>query len=172
MKLLDSNQIKKTIELLLQDKIVIIPTDTIYGISAKISENNRIKINKLKRSDINKQLIILISSIEQGLELIAKNKEVIDHLENDISTTIIYYSKDDINKKIAIRLIKRPDLFEIIEKTGPIYSTSVNYNKQIFLKTKEELLAFNEQIEEVFFSEELNNPPSKIVDLTNNTRKR
>src|SRR5699024_8199972 len=102
----------------------------IYGISGIVSDVNNIKINNIKNADTNKPLIILISNVNQ-LNQLNINK----YSSNDIlflekkQTTIIF--KNDNNEKMAVRLVQRDDLKQIINSTGPIFSTSVNiHNKK------------------------------------------
>ncbi|WP_434334468.1 Sua5/YciO/YrdC/YwlC family protein [Mycoplasma capricolum subsp. capricolum] len=156
--MLTDTKINKAIELLKNNQIVILPTDTIYGLSAIYSLENQIKINQVKKADINKPLIVLISSLDQLDKLDILDLTDKNFLLNTDPTTVIFKTT---SSSIAIRLVKRNDIKQIINNTGPIISTSVNIHGFDPLTNKKDLISFNKNIE-VFFDEELNNNPSKI----------
>ncbi|AJM72180.1 L-threonylcarbamoyladenylate synthase [Mycoplasma yeatsii] len=161
--MLKSHEENKAIELLKQNKIIILPTDTIYGLSAVYSLENEREINRIKKADLNKRLIILISNLDQ-----LKDLDIVDQTDKELllsndPTTVIFKTKDS---SIAVRLVKRQDIKNIINKVGPIISTSVNFHKSEPLKTKIDLENFNKDIV-VFFDEQLNGLPSRIYDSIN-----
>ncbi|AHI53364.1 L-threonylcarbamoyladenylate synthase [Spiroplasma culicicola] len=170
MKLLDKKEIDLAIECLLNNQIVILPTDTIYGLSSLVSQENELRINDLKGSSENKRLIILVSNLDQAQEFIDLNDQIIEALQSQEPTTVIY-QKQKGTLSYAIRLIQRKDLKQIIDVTGPIFSTSVNKTGKDFLITHEQLKSFSENVS-CFFTEELKNKPSIIVDFINNKKKR
>ncbi|QVK08652.1 L-threonylcarbamoyladenylate synthase [Mycoplasma mycoides] len=151
-------KINKAIELLKNNQIIILPTDTIYGLSAIYSLENQIRVNQVKNADITKPLIILISNLDQLNDLEITDLTDKDYLLNDEPTTVIFKTK---SSSIAIRLVKREDIKQIINKTGPIISTSVNSHNFKPLIKENDLINFNKKIE-VFFDTQLNNKPSKI----------
>ncbi|AGJ90505.1 L-threonylcarbamoyladenylate synthase [Mycoplasma putrefaciens] len=162
--MLKKHEESKAIELLKQNKIIILPTDTIYGLSAIYSLENEQKINLIKNADINKKLIILISSLDQLNDL----KIIDDHDKNylvlDQPTTVIFATSNNLT--IAVRLVKRADIKNIINQVGPIISTSVNLHGSEPLKKYQDLKEFNKKIT-LFFDTELNASPSKIYDSIN-----
>ncbi|CBW53864.1 Conserved hypothetical protein [Mycoplasma mycoides subsp. capri LC str. 95010] len=151
-------KINKAVELLKNNQIIILPTDTIYGLSAIYSLENQIRVNQVKNADITKPLIVLISSLDQLNDLEITDLTDKDYLLNDEPTTVIFKTK---SSSIAIRLVKREDVKQIINKTGPIISTSVNLHNFKPLIKENDLINFNKNIE-VFFDTQLNNKPSKI----------
>ncbi|QHX36950.1 L-threonylcarbamoyladenylate synthase [Spiroplasma sp. BIUS-1] len=163
--MLSQKKINSAIDFLKSDKIVILPTDTIYGLSAIFNSENELRINKIKRSEETKKLIVLFSKNKQIKKLINLTKEFKVNLKSKEPITQIVNDKN--NQTIALRKVKRKDLKKIINKTGPIFSTSVNYSGNSFLNKKEELDLFNIQVSEVFWDGELNSKPSKILDLVN-----
>ncbi|MDQ0567637.1 L-threonylcarbamoyladenylate synthase [Mycoplasma yeatsii] len=161
--MLKNHEENKAIELLKQNKIIILPTDTIYGLSAVYTLENEREINRVKKADLNKRLIILISNLEQ-----LKDLDVFDQTDKELllsndPTTVIFKTKDS---SVAVRLVKRQDIKNIINKVGPIISTSVNFHKSEPLKTKMDLENFNKDIV-VFFDEQLNGSASRIYDSIN-----
>ncbi|WP_338984800.1 L-threonylcarbamoyladenylate synthase [Spiroplasma endosymbiont of Diplazon laetatorius] len=162
--MLSKKDIKSAIRYLKDNKVVILPTDTIYGLSALYNNENENKINLIKKSKENKKLIVLFSKIKQVKKLIKLEKEFFKNLKLKEPITQIVETKEG---SIALRKVKRRDLKKIINKTGLIFSTSVNYSGNPFLSKKEELELFNIQISEVFWDGILESKPSKIIDLIN-----
>ncbi|QGS52418.1 Sua5/YciO/YrdC/YwlC family protein [Spiroplasma tabanidicola] len=168
--LLSPLQKELAIKLLKSNEIIILPTDTIYGLSALVSEENRIKINKKKNSSLDKPLIILVSSLDQASKFIDLNEEIIKVLKDDQPTTAIF-KKEFANETYAIRLVKRKDICEIIENVGPIFSTSVNISNEKFLSNQTELENFIGK-KNCFYTDFLDAKPSKILDFTSKSIKR
>ncbi|WP_339020630.1 L-threonylcarbamoyladenylate synthase [Spiroplasma endosymbiont of Atherix ibis] len=163
--MLTKNDILKAINLLKENKVIILPTDSIYGLSALYNEENRIRVNKIKKSQESKKLIVLFSKLKQVKKIININKKFKKNAKSKIPITQIVNTKE--NGSIALRKVKRKDLLSIINKTGLIFSTSVNYSNNPYLNKKEELDLFNKNVNEVFWDGELNGKPSKIIDLIN-----
>lgn len=152
-------EIKQAIAKLENNEIIILPTDTIYGLSAQFNFENKIKINQLKSADLAKPLILLISNLEQVNGLAILNDKTIKLLNSELPITVIVPGIESL----AIRLVKRNDLKEIIDIVGPIYSTSVNFHGQKPLMEKVDLEQFDSTIQ-VFWDQPLNSNPSKIFD--------
>ncbi|AGR41553.1 L-threonylcarbamoyladenylate synthase [Spiroplasma taiwanense] len=167
--MLNRSEIKEIIKNLKNQKVLIIPTDTIYGISAVISKENEILINSIKMSPNNKKLIILISNLKQAKKMILLNNEIENNFLDLRPITQIISLKKNPNKNIALRMIKRKDLKKIIDKTGPIFSTSVNKTGFDFLTQKDELENFSNKIFKVYWDGELKNSPSMIIDFSKQT---
>lgn len=164
-------EIQAAIKLLNNNKLIILPTDTIHGISAIVAEGNEARINSIKGSPLNKPLIILISSIEQAKSFVTVDKVFLDNIKTEEPTTVIYSKANEV-KTYALRLVTKTDIKEIIDSVGPIYSTSVNRSTESILSKFDELSQFSEQISHVFYDEELDTNPSKIVDLRDFSKKR
>ncbi len=119
----------KAEEFLKKGGVVVIPTDTIYGIACSansIKATNR--IYKIKGRDKKKPFIILISSINDlkkfkisNYSTIRSNKRIYKIFRPKVSVIL--------NSKLpAFRLVnkKNKNLFNLIKKVGPIATTSVN----------------------------------------------
>ncbi|ATZ18340.1 L-threonylcarbamoyladenylate synthase [Mesoplasma melaleucae] len=160
--MLNSTQISKAILDLKNDEVIILPTDTIYGLSALWNKTNEVKINKLKNATNNKPLIVLISDIKQldGMHIVENKAK--DLLFEKLTTVIFKMNND--SQTIAVRLIEREDIKTIIDEVGPIFSTSVNKHGDKALNKKEELLNFNLNLNVYFDSEVTNTKPSKIYN--------
>lgn len=163
MKLLTALQQQTIIKKLNQGEILILPTDTIYGLSARVDPQLKAKINLLKQAHETKQLIILVDGLTMAQRLVKTDPDSLNLLTSDEPLTIIYPSKTDPEQTLALRMVKRIDLQAIIHQTGPLYSTSVNVHDHPFLQTQTSLEQFNPGVQ-VFYVGELNRQPSKIYN--------
>ncbi len=140
------NQIRAEINIvsdyLLQDKPVIIPTDTIYGFSCLPNAFKAIeKIISLKKRDQNKPFLLLDTNIARIKSLLTEDSFSLSFIDQIVAKklwpgplTIIAEKNKNINLKflknfqtVGIRYPKNDYLKAIIKKTSrPILSTSIN----------------------------------------------
>ncbi len=101
--------------------IFITTTDTILGIGGKVNNVVKEKIYQLKNRDKSKQLVIVISSLEQLRKIEKLNSKHLDYINNywPGSTTLI------INNQ-AYRMPNNNELLKLIDEQGPFYLTSCN----------------------------------------------
>ena len=127
------NDWQKAKKILENDGIVVIPTDTLYGIVASAFSPKAVeKIYKIKERDKTKPLIVLISSV--------KDLEKFD-IKGDFSkifqpkVSVLLECKSNKFKyihrgtnEIAFRMIglKNKNLLNLIKKVGPIVAPSAN----------------------------------------------
>ncbi|XOD68542.1 MAG: L-threonylcarbamoyladenylate synthase [Flavobacteriales bacterium AspAUS03] len=131
-----SQEIEKSIRTLQEGKVLLYPTDTVWGIGCDATQEQTVqKIYRIKQRDVGKAMIILVESPERLSRLVKVPKVVwrlIHRTEKPL--TIIYenpqgvapnlYAKD---QTLAIRLTK--DLFckTLIQALNkPLVSTSAN----------------------------------------------
>lgn len=138
---------KDIAKFLLEDKVVAMPTDTIYGLSASINSDKAIKfIFSLKERPINKTMIILVSSLEEALSFWKEEdysiiKDLISNYPDTKLTMVAKHNGSKVNSLlisedgyIAIRIVKDKRLIDLLKDSGPIASTSANkhQSKEIF----------------------------------------
>ena len=164
-------------------KIGIIPTDTIYGLSCLTSsEENVEKIYKIKQRDYSKPFIILISSIQELKQfeiLLSEAEENIlkKYWPGPVSIILNVSGKEYkyLHRgmgTIAFRLPKHKDLLSIIKVTGPIVSTSANISDfQPINSVPEAQKLFKDKVNFMLDRGSLENKPSKIIRIENNTEK-
>lgn len=160
--------------------LVIIPTDTVYGISADMTNENAInKVYICKQREKNKPLILLVSN----KEMLKKYTKNLTSLEKEIiqkylpgKLTILLPKNDNVSAKITagsnlvgIRMPDNNELIQIIEKVGsPIISTSANISgEKTITNPKEidkELLKYISYVED---AGTINNEPSSIIKIEN-----
>lgn len=132
-------EINKSVELLKKGKILLYPTDTIWGIGCDATNTKAVqRIYKLKGRKENKCMIVLLDS-PGNLEKYVKKVPPIAYdliLNSRSPLTIVYPRAKNLAKSIiakdgsiAIRIVGGRYSGEIIRRLGkPIVSTSANYS--------------------------------------------
>jgi L-threonylcarbamoyladenylate synthase len=128
----------KIVSLLKSGAIGLLPTDTIYGLSAVAMKKDAVeKIHNLKKRDDKKPLIVLVSSIKQ-FQLLGINdsqpKAIKKYWPSPLSVIfesfVIPKWLDLGTKSLAVRMPDNKELLDLIKKTGPIVSSSANLQGQ------------------------------------------
>ncbi len=147
-----SKEIKQSADILLQDKILIHPTENLYGFGASISSLKAIEeIIKLKKRPSQQGFIVLISNYSQlnRLAVISSNLErkLIQKFWPGPLTVIFTTNPNlhnkyiTINNTIAIRMVGNEITRKIIELMGiPIISTSLNISGETPINSTEEII--------------------------------
>ena len=127
------------IETLKKGRIILYPTDTIWGIGCDATNNRAVsRIFEIKQRHESKSLIILASDIEMISQYVEKiSHSVIELIKNTYKPlTIIYEQAKNLAKSaiaadgtVAIRIPKDDFCLDLIRKFGkPIISTSANFS--------------------------------------------
>ena len=128
---------KNIVPILLSGGIGVFPTDTIYGvIGSALNKKTVERIYKLRKRELKKPMIILISSLNDlrifGIKLNAKQRNVLVKLWPG-KVSIIFDCKSKKmsylhrgTKTLALRLPKDENLVKILKKTGPLMAPSAN----------------------------------------------
>ena len=130
--------IKKISESIRLGRIIILPTDTVYGISASPFNEKAIKkVYDLKERDLSKPCNILVSNFSMIKDVTKNITKIEERIIKEFfpgALTIIFDKNDKIPKSVTAGLdtigIRMPDnkfLLELIENIGhPILATSLN----------------------------------------------
>lgn len=140
-------------------KLIIFPTDTVYGIGCHIFDLENIdKIYKIKKRSKDKPLACLCSSLEQ-IESIAytddKIKKIIDKFLPG-PLTLILKSKEDVIEKIGyktigVRIPNNITALEILNNIGPMLTTSVNDSGEVPMNEYEDIVnKYNNVVDEIY----------------------
>jgi len=157
------NTFNRTIELLNDNDVLVLPCDTIYGLCAKMGEAEETLRNIKKRRETKPFLVL--ATLEQAKELCDIPQDIIDLWP--CSLTAVLNKKD--GGTLAIRVPADPFLQSILkELNSPIYSTSINesgYSSltnivDIILNYKDRVSAF------VVDSEMQGQTPSTLINVT------
>ena len=129
-------EISTTNTYLKEAKVILYPTDTVWGLGCDASSFNAVtKIYQLKNRAESKSLIVLVSSIHMLKKHVTVPKKALEVLKQvKKPTTIIYnnpkgFAKNTIadDGTIAIRIVQDPFCRKLIKRFGkPIVSTSAN----------------------------------------------
>ncbi len=118
-------------------KIGVIPTDTIYGVAAAAFSKKAVaRAYKILKRNPKKPFIVLIGSIEDLSLFNIKLDRITENILKNIwpgKVSVILPVKGRKfeylhrgTKTLAFRFPKKKNLIEILEKTGPLISTSAN----------------------------------------------
>jgi len=134
-------EIQKSVKLLKKGKILLYPTDTIWGIGCDATNSKAIQnIYKLKKRSERKAMIVLVDSADKLKNYLKKVPPVAYDLIQNSKTplTIVYPEATNLAKNIvsddgtiAIRVVVDEYCTEMIRQFGkPIVSTSANFSNQ------------------------------------------
>lgn len=169
--------IKKAVNLLLKGEVVILPTDTVYGLFGRAFDKNAgKKIYRIKGRDFVKPLQVFLSKksdIFKYCQVNEKQKKYIDKYLPGPYTLILKLKKNQkklfcfLKDTIGIRIIKNKLLNEIIKKTGPLAASSANFSGQ---PTPVKFKDINKNIvKKVFFIKNdkfVKGKSSTVIDIT------
>ena len=155
---------------ILEGKIFIYPTDTIYGIGCDATNEQAVeKVRQIKERDRDKPLSIIAPGFDWIKEHCFVDADLDKYLPGPYTIILKKKEKDFLNhvsntEFLGIR-IPKCDFSEKVAKTGrPFITTSVNLSSQPFAKkisdVPEEIL---EKIDVVVDEGELNGKPSILI---------
>jgi L-threonylcarbamoyladenylate synthase len=166
---------KKVAELLNSGGVGLLPTDTIYGLSALALNKDAVqKVHKLKQRDGGKPLVVLIADVKQLAELglsVAHADFVKKYWPGPLSLEFDASSAPEWLHRgmyyFGVRLPKHSELGDLIAKTGPIVSTSANLQGQAPAKNVEEAKKyFGDKLDFYVDSGEVSGQSSTLVKVT------
>lgn len=156
--------LEKTVRLLQEDKVMVLPCDTIYGLCAKVGPAEQ-ALRSVKYRGETKPFLIL-ATLEQAKSLCIVPKDVEDAWP--CALTAILQNLDG-NGTTAIRVPADDFLQEVLSKLGkPIYSTSVNESGYLTITNITDIIfAFKNRVPAfVVGSEKQGTVPSTLIDCT------
>lgn len=123
--------LKDVVKTLLNGDMVVIRTDTIYGIIARASDEKAVeKVYDVKGRERNKQCIVLIAnaaSVPAHAELIRHYSET-----ETIPTSVVAPASNEPEwilrggDSVAYRVVRNDLLKQVIEQVGPVIAPSAN----------------------------------------------
>jgi L-threonylcarbamoyladenylate synthase len=166
----------KVVELLKKGDVGLIPTDTIYGLSARALDEAAVeRIHTIKGRDAGKPLIVLISDIKM-LDLLSISAGQARIIERYWPGRLSFeFQAPDApawlhrgQNHFAIRLPDYEDLRNLIRKAGPIVSTSANKQGGEPARSIQEAQAlFGDKLDFYVDAGRLDNPPSTLAEFKN-----
>lgn len=150
----------------------LLPSDTIYGLSARALDRGAVeRIHALKDRSPGKPMIVLISDIKM-LDLLSISADQAglakDYWPGPLS---LEFQAPDAPawlhrglKHFAIRLPDYPELRQLIDKVGPLVSTSANIEGQEPVSSVAEARrVFGDKLDFLVDAGQLDNPPSTLA---------
>ena len=159
-------------QLLKQGRVGVLPTDTIYGLSCITSSQKAVRrIHILKKRDKTKPFVILISKVTQLTSLGINTAEAGPALAYWPGPLTLVCSASQApswlsmgSAALAVRQPASDELRRLIDKTGPLISTSVNLQgSKPAANIKEAMNCFGEELDFYVDAGELTSLPSTIV---------
>lgn len=170
------------INTLLNGGVVLMPTDTIYGIlTSSLNKESVERLYAIRKRSPEKPCIILISDISEiehfGIILEGEEqKNLLDFFAEEKPTSVIldcnneYFSYLHRNTNtLSFRLPKREDLRNLLKKTGPLIAPSANTEGNPPAKNIQEAKEyFGNQVDLYVDGGEITSNPSRIIKLSKN----
>ena len=164
--------LKKAIKAIREGKVLICPTDTVYGLICYFSNKRAVeRLYKIKKRPKWKLLPIFVKDIKMAKKLARIDKKQEDFLRKvwPGKTTVILKSKK--KGTIAIRIPNHKFVLGLAKHTGPLAESSANISgRPASTKIKDGLRQFDKQKYQPDLVIDAGNlpkaKPSKVIDLT------
>lgn len=167
---------EKVAEIIKNGGVGLLPSDTIYGLScAALDEQAVEKIRNLKKRDSNKPLIVLISDLKMlNLLSISADQAKLAKPYWPGALSLEFYAPGSPSwlhrglNHFAVRMPSFPNLLKLIDKAGPIISTSANLQGEEPIKSPDKAEGiFGDQLDFYVDAGVLDNPPSTLAVIEN-----
>ena len=177
VKRFKQNEIDELARILKNDGIIAVPTDTVYGLCARIdSEKAHNKLIETKNRPTNKLFPIMCANKEQ-IKSIAKLNNTAEKLIDCFMPgpiTLILEKRiqlpNSINKKytsIAVRMATSKSIAELIRRVGsPVFMTSANISGEPTCESLEEIEEKFPSLDGILEENSPKGKASTIVDCT------
>ena len=177
-RLLEKQEIGLIAGFLKRGKVIVYPTDTIYGLGCSAIDKKAIsKIYRIKNRKKNKPLLVLISDFKMLSEYFKVDKKQLAYLRKvwPGKVSVILDKKallsNDISAGLssaAVRLPKSQFLTKMIKELGaPIVSTSLNISGEKHLENLDSLVEYfkKQKPDLIIDAGIIKGKPSKLIDL-------
>lgn len=172
-------QLKLIVDSLRQGKVIVCPTDTIYGLGCLATDKKAInRIHKIKNRSRKKPLLILVNSFSMLKKYCYASGKQIDYLKKiwPGPFTVILKNKHILpgnltggGNGLAVRLPNSKILRKIIRRAGaPLVSTSLNISGHKNLTDVSNISQyFNKYSPDLIIDAgKISGKPSKLINLT------
>jgi tRNA threonylcarbamoyl adenosine modification protein (Sua5/YciO/YrdC/YwlC family) len=157
-------QIAEIVELIRAGGIVLLPTDTIYGLHALASDARAVdRLARIKGREEGKRFIVIATSADQIESMGASVPSIVRELWPAPLTAILRRG----NGTIAARVPKLDWLRALLAKSGPLFSTSANRSGESATSDPDELATdLRNAIDGIVDAGRREGKASAIVDFT------
>ena len=181
MKIYKKNEIDELADVLKNDGVVSVPTDTVFGLCARINSKNAFdKLVEIKRRPDNKSFPVLCKDEEQIKSIAIVNENALKLIRAFMpgAITLVLKKKveafsyinnagDRISDELAVRIVPLDILNELIDKTGsPIFLTSANLSGESVCNSLDDIERTFPNLDGMLEGEVSFGKASTIVDCT------
>ena len=181
MRRYNQSEIDELANILKKDGIISVPTDTVYGICARINSKKAYdKLVDIKKRPDNKSFPVLCLDEEQikSIAIVNSNAEKLIRTFMPGPITLVLNKKPEvfsyinnagtrISDELAVRIVPLKFLEELIEKTGsPIFLTSANISGEKVCNSLENIEKTFPNLDGILEGEISFGQASTIVDCT------
>ncbi len=183
MKRYKQSEIEEVVTVLKSDGVISVPTDTVYGICARINSSKAyLKLVSVKNRPSTKSFPVMCSDIDQ-----IKNIAIIDEKALKLvkafmpgPITLVLNKRPDVlsyinnagtreTDELAIRMAPTPFLKELIKKVGsPLFLSSANKSGKDVCRSLDEIEKECPTLDGMVMGDLSFGEASTIVDLTGN----
>jgi L-threonylcarbamoyladenylate synthase len=144
--------------------VALLPTDTIYGLHAVASNEEAVaKIASIKGREEGKRFVVIAASVAQLLDYGAAVPDVLHSIWPAPLTAVVPHPGGNV----AVRIPDVGWLRQLLERTGPLVSTSANRSGEPPVREPEKLARdLQNQIDLILNAGPRDGEPSAIVDFT------
>lgn len=169
-------QLNEIAQLLRAGKVVLLPTDTIYGLHAVATNQEAVdRIGELKGRDDTKPFIVLAASVDQLTEIgIEAEIDLLRRLNNiwpaPLTAILPLRTPIPASRGASTLAVRIPDLDwlrDLVARTGPLVSTSANRSGEPAVESPSALARdLYEGLDAIVDGGPRTGEPSAILDLT------
>ncbi|MDO5556884.1 MAG: Sua5/YciO/YrdC/YwlC family protein [Clostridia bacterium] len=172
MQVFEKEEKEKIIKAINNDELIVLKTDTVFGIMARASSENEKRVNEFKKSQTNKKISVIFPDIKYlNKYLVEVNEEKKKLIEGKLPgryTFIVNLKNfsDFQREDFGVRVTKNEYLQEIIKEVGPLLATSVNITGEEPLHDIKEIIEKFKNTDLVVVRDTIeHNKPSTIIDI-------
>ena len=176
-KIYNENEIDELVDILKNDGVISVPTDTVYGLCGKIDSKKAYKkLLEIKERPINKAFTIMCADEKQvrKIGIVDENIEKLISVFMPGPITLILKKNDILDdyitngkNTIAVRIATTKALVELISKVGtPLFMTSANKSGESECKNIEEIEKLSPLLDGILCGEYNFGKASTIVDCS------
>ncbi len=163
----------------LRGKVIIFPTDTVYGIGCLYDDLVAIdRIYHLKNRDYSKPMAILAADFSSLMPLVEVNEEFMELAKKHWPGALtLVVSKTDLVSKLAsgskdtvgVRVPNHDIALELLRRFGPMVVTSLNQSGEAPIVKFEEAKLYEKKVDYLIDGGDLEGVASTVYDITNKT---
>ena len=183
MKRYKQSEIEEVVTVLKNDGVISVPTDTVYGICARINSSKAyLKLVSVKNRHSTKSFPVMCSDIEQIKSIAIVNENALKLIKAFMPgpITLVLNKRSDVlsyinnagareTDELAIRMAPTPFLKELIKEVGsPLFLSSANKSGKDVCKSLDEIEIECPTLDGMVLGDVSFGEASTIVDCTGN----